>query len=551
MAEINLNPYTAESDAIARRLRMAEALNQQAMQPMELPTQAGVRVSPYAGLAKMLQGYTSGLMQNQALGQQEALSKRYAADTGADFQSLMKALTAPGQAAVPAGAPTYTPNVGAGELADNARMTMQPERNEMGEIIQPGQPGAGNFGITPGAPAQAARLAGQLTPEGFGSMRTPMGQQQYMAQFLTQNVPKEAKWEVKEIKTEGGGTKTVLMNMNSRDPLGTAVEAGKQGPKASYVDIGGTQVPVTGFEPTPQPLVKTLTPGDKQARELSDRAFTQLSANQRAGLENDAARLGISAQQLYFDTGLSAGGGARLPANVPVIPGAPTIASGSTQPASTNTRLSAALAAPTAPTAPAAGPASVNAPVSLSPRARQDLEKARQLEEFKGMTETQSNAALFGGAMNQAQNVITQLEKQGTVKNAVVPSVLQSIVKLVPFGVGEQTANIIESVARTDPTSLFGPDQNQQKLGQAQIAFATAWLRKTSGAAFGGSEIANTIKEYFPLIGEGEGVIKQKAEARNRAIEGLRLSTGAQGKSYIDKYGGAMSANDPLGLGRR
>jgi hypothetical protein len=191
MAEINLNPYTAESDAIARRLRMAEALNQQAMQPMELPTQAGVRVSPYAGLAKMLQGYTSGLMQNQALGQQEALSKRYAADTGADFQSLMKALTAPGQAAVPEGAPTFTPNVGAGELADNARMTMQPERNEMGEIIQPGQPGAGNFGITPGAPAQAARLAGQLTPEGFGSMRTPMGQQQYMAQLLGQMKPRE------------------------------------------------------------------------------------------------------------------------------------------------------------------------------------------------------------------------------------------------------------------------------------------------------------------------------------------------------------------------
>jgi chorismate synthase len=169
---------------------MAEALNQQAMQPMELPTQAGVRVSPYAGLAKMLQGYTSGMMQNQAQTQQAELGKRYAADTGADFQSLMKALTAPGQAAVPEGAPTYTPNVGAGELADNARMTMQPERNEMGEIIQPGQLGAGNFGITPGAPAQAARLAGQLTPEGFGAMRTPMGQQQYMSQLLAQIAPK-------------------------------------------------------------------------------------------------------------------------------------------------------------------------------------------------------------------------------------------------------------------------------------------------------------------------------------------------------------------------
>lgn len=190
MPDINLSPYTAESQAIARKLRMAEALQQQSMTPLEQPQQAGVKVSPYAGLAKLLQGYTSGQMQNRAQTQQEELGKRYAADTGADFQSLAKLLSAPAQAAVPEGAPTYTPNIGAGELADNARMTMQPERNEMGEIIQPGQPGAGNFGITPGAPAQAAIAAGRLTPEGFGAMKTPMGQQQYMAQFLGQMAPK-------------------------------------------------------------------------------------------------------------------------------------------------------------------------------------------------------------------------------------------------------------------------------------------------------------------------------------------------------------------------
>jgi hypothetical protein len=205
------------------------------------------------------------------------------------------------------------------------------------------------------------------------------------------------------------------------------------------------------------------------------------------------------------------------------------------------------------PGAPLASAAVPTAP-ALSPRAQQDLEKSRQLEEFKGMNEVQSNAALFGGSMAQAQKTITQLEKEGTVKNAIIPSVLQSIVKLVPFGPGEQAASMIESIAKTDPTSLFGPDQNQQRLGQAQIAFATAWLRKTSGAAFGGSEIANTIKEYFPLIGEGEAVIKQKAESRNRAIEGLRLSTGAQGKAYIDKYSGTSAggaSNDPLGLRNR
>jgi len=60
MATINLSPYTAESEAIARRLRLAEALGQKAAQPLEMPTQAGVRISPLAGLAKMLDEYTAG-----------------------------------------------------------------------------------------------------------------------------------------------------------------------------------------------------------------------------------------------------------------------------------------------------------------------------------------------------------------------------------------------------------------------------------------------------------------------------------------------------------
>lgn len=191
MPTVNLSPYTAESEAIARRLRLAEALGQKAAQPLEIPTQAGVKISPLSGLAKMLDEYTAGRQERTAREESKALGEKYQADTSADYGSLLKALTAPGQAAVPAGAPTYTPNIGAGELADNARMTMQPERNEMGEIIQPGQPGAGNFGVTPGAPAQAAIAAGRLTPEGFGAMKTPMGQQQYMAQLLGQIKPRE------------------------------------------------------------------------------------------------------------------------------------------------------------------------------------------------------------------------------------------------------------------------------------------------------------------------------------------------------------------------
>jgi hypothetical protein len=592
MPDINLSPYTAESAAIARKMRLAEALQQQALSPLEMPTMAGVPISPYAGLAKMLQAYSASRMRGKAEEREKTLADTARADTSADFGALLKGLTP--TAAVPEGPSTFTANVDQRDIAENPRMVMQPERNEMNEIIQPGEAGAGNFGVTPGTPAIPA-TTGELTAEGFKAMKTPAGQQQYMAQLLAQIAPKDAMVVPEggslysksgKLLVQGAG-KNKFGNIDpskfTPDSLALFMASGGKDfsllrtppPNLSFQNTGGG---IQAFDPrlgtpvgTATPI--TVSPNTKatldQARILSDRAFNNLSANQRLQLENEAARLNISAQQLFFDTGLQAGGGARLPPPVtpsaaapsgaPAVPAAMPAALAGAQPVVARPAAVAPVAARPAAAAPVTAapvvpPAAPDAQAALSPRARQELEKTRQLEEFKGMTEVQSNAALFGGAMKQAQNVITQLESQGTVKNAIIPSVLQSVVKLIPFGPGEQAASMIESIARTDPTSLFGPDQNQQRLGQAQIAFATAWLRKTSGAAFGGSEIANTIKEYFPLIGEGEAVIKQKAEARDRAIEGLRLSTGAQGKAYIDKYGGSPTggaSNDPLGLRKK
>ena len=81
--DINLSPYTAESEAIARRMKMAELLQQQAMQPLEAPGMAGgyqLAVSPYAGLAKILQGYTAGQAGRSAEAERKALGERYQSD---------------------------------------------------------------------------------------------------------------------------------------------------------------------------------------------------------------------------------------------------------------------------------------------------------------------------------------------------------------------------------------------------------------------------------------------------------------------------------------
>jgi hypothetical protein len=171
-----------------------------------------------------------------------------------------------------------------------------------------------------------------------------------------------------------------------------------------------------------------------------------------------------------------------------------------------------------------------------------------------GLTESQSNAALFGSGMAQAQNVLTQASKKGVDTAPVTTSIVQGIVKYVPFGVGDKLVQDVMSVAQQDPTKLFGPDVEQQKVGQAQLAFTIAYLRKTSGAAFGQSELVNTMNEFFPSVGEDKAVTTQKAKARERVVEGMKLGAGSQGAKFIKQYQGedtggvAPSANDPLGL---
>jgi len=168
----------------------------------------------------------------------------------------------------------------------------------------------------------------------------------------------------------------------------------------------------------------------------------------------------------------------------------------------------------------------------------------------KPLNEVQAKSALFGSAMQQSNTVIKELETKGTVKPAVVPGLIAGIVKLAPLGVGDAAANAVESMFRADPTGLVGPDVNQQRLAQAQLGFAIGYLRATSGAAFGPQEVANTIQEYFPLQGEGQEVINQKSAARERAIQGMKISAGKSGSAFIDNYAPANVSQPPPGAVR-
>ena len=102
MPDINLNPFTAESEAIAKRLRMAEMLAQQSMQPIDLPQQAGVRVSHASGLAKMLDAYTAGKEARAAKEEQKALEANTLADFAKIYGLVGQTETVPGRVTTPA-----------------------------------------------------------------------------------------------------------------------------------------------------------------------------------------------------------------------------------------------------------------------------------------------------------------------------------------------------------------------------------------------------------------------------------------------------------------
>lgn len=572
MPDINLSPYTVEQQAIDRRRRLAELLQQQAAAPMEMPSTPGVRSSPFAGLAKLLQGYGASQRLENIDTEQKALGEKYQTERTNQFQNLARLLSAPAQAGQPAIEPTFT---------------------------------EGQSTITQGGQAAVpARPAGYLPAEALSQFTNPDIQQLAMSRVLSQlepkapikasagdvflnpttfeeikSVPKTPSWEKFSKFDEKTGVEiTGLIDKNAPKPLETFVEGARKPEDVVSVETVNEQgQPVTRYlkksDPllasgVPKPLVGilgdlqvagALPPNWKENPAIVDLVNTSF-INKVGGITPKdvfnfkvaVADLGIKKATLA-DQGINANVAiptAPVPStgilgaiqNRPVSQPAPVVAPAVTPavtPAAKASRPYTPLNAPQPATpTPVAEPTAT--PTGLSPRDMREIEKQKILSANKDMTETQSNAALFGGSMAQAHATMNQLEKAGTVKNAVIPAMMQSLVGLVPLGVGEKVADQIESIAKTDPTGMFGPDQNQQRLGQAQVAFATAWLRKTSGASFGAAEVANTIKEFFPMRGEGDSVIKQKREARDRAIEGMKLGTTKEGQAYIDRYLGVQ-----------
>lgn len=124
----------------------------------------------------------------------------------------------------------------------------------------------------------------------------------------------------------------------------------------------------------------------------------------------------------------------------------------------------------------------------------------------KPMNDTQANASLYSTRMERADKIIGDLEgKYNRVWLA-----------------GRQAAG--EGVLGMAANSRL-PAEAQQ-VDQAQRDFLNAVLRRESGAVISPSEFANGRQQYFPQPGDTVEVVKQKADNRKTAIEGVRTAAG-------------------------
>jgi hypothetical protein len=152
----------------------------------------------------------------------------------------------------------------------------------------------------------------------------------------------------------------------------------------------------------------------------------------------------------------------------------------------------------------------------------------------KPLTEAQGNSVAFGARAIAANQIATDLEKQGVRNTGAIRTAVGGIAGMTPF-IGEQLEQGVRSTFNVLPSAAGGPSEQQQQTEQARRNFVSAVLRKESGAAIGVDEYKNEERKYFPQAGDTAKVVQQKQEARKLAIEALKAQAGPSGVRQINQ----------------
>jgi len=318
MPNVNLSPYTAESEAIANRMRMAQLIGQQSMQPMEMPQQPGAKFSPYQGLAKMMQAYVSVLGQNKAAEQQAALAEKYQAGNQAEMANFVNAMQGTPQKEL------------AGPAPEGAPTGVSPEGMQ-GGYIQPAQ--------APDRQRAMALALGSQNPtlQGAGGAM--------LSSMMTPKAP---------INVAPGGT---LYDQTTGKPIFTAPEKEDyHQPRNEFDPTSGQTLTVSYSNKGNRKVIDTkgaFTPDQWNSIPVAERArlifdqykFGNVSATDMMQAAQKNVQLGQEFAKLGFDIGKNtSAGGVNIPSNAP-MPALPL--NGMPQPVS-NVPVSGAPAVPPA-----------------------------------------------------------------------------------------------------------------------------------------------------------------------------------------------------------
>ena len=163
----NTDPAKAELDRVARQQKLADMLSSQGDEPIKQFSYNGIPapISPLSGLAKILNAYSGAKAARDTEEESKRAQAKSAADEGADYNDLVRAITNRGTPAVAATPLTMAPQ-GAGDATDGQPYDLQ------------------NTDISSGFQG-GARPAVAATPGGIESMdpttlRTNAGREYYL-----------------------------------------------------------------------------------------------------------------------------------------------------------------------------------------------------------------------------------------------------------------------------------------------------------------------------------------------------------------------------------
>jgi hypothetical protein len=247
MATVSLiDPYSQQAEEIARRQRMAQALQESGSQVLQMPTTPGVAISPLAGLAKVLESGLGAYQEKKARQDYANLQNEYRTNYNTQLGEMARLISAPEVKGVS----------GTNEIPYEPAQTEKIYGTKPAPVMGSGYGSGmlmpdqviGEKVIKPEVPYQAAvapveaRPAGYISAADLQKIDIPEVKQLLMAKYLKQFEPEQVKLGQNErlLQRTGSGSFTELAGV-------APAKADKLAPhwEATTQEVGGK--PVAGW----------------------------------------------------------------------------------------------------------------------------------------------------------------------------------------------------------------------------------------------------------------------------------------------------------------